>query len=72
MFKNGERLGETPYQIEARPGEQIDRTINPTQNASFGAPPLPRTLVGPARPGFSFAGSDFWAQGVNVGVTVRF
>ena len=56
----------------ARPGEQIDRTINPTQNASFGAPPPPRTLVGPARPGFSFAGSDFWAQGVNVGVSVRF
>lgn len=54
-----------------RPGNQIDRGINPTQNASFaGTPPTP--LVGPARPAFQSHGSSFWAQGLNVGVTVRF
>ncbi len=55
----------------ARPGDQIDRGINPTQNASFGGTP-PTPLVGPARPAFTHHGSDFWAQGLNVGVTVRF
>lgn len=54
-----------------RPGDQIDRGINPTQNASFGgAPPTP--LVGPARPAFKYHESDFWAQGLNVGVAFRF
>ena len=54
-----------------RPGDHIDRGINPTQNASFGgAPPTP--LVGPARPAFEYHESDFWAQGLNVGVTFRF
>lgn len=54
-----------------RPGDQIDRGINPTQNASFGgAPPTP--LVGPARPAFTYQESDFWAQGLNVGVAFRF
>lgn len=54
-----------------RPGDQIDRGINPTQSASFGgAPPTP--LVGPARPAFEHHESDFWAQGLNVGVTFRF
>jgi hypothetical protein len=54
-----------------RPGEQIDRGINPTQNPSFtGAVPSP--LVGPARPAFSFRGSDVWAQGLTVGVALRF
>jgi hypothetical protein len=54
-----------------RPGDQIDRAINPTQNASFTGVPNSR-LVGPARPSFSFRGSDFWAQGLNVGVVIRF
>jgi hypothetical protein len=54
-----------------RPGDQIDRGINPTQNASFGgAPPTP--LVGLVRPAFRHHGSDFWAQGLNVGFAVRF
>jgi hypothetical protein len=55
----------------ARPGNQIDRSINPSQNPSFAGPP-PTPLVGPARPAFSFQGSDFWAQGLNVGVAFRF
>ena len=55
----------------ARPGNQIDRTINPTGLASFtGDPPAPPS--GPARPAFRFNGSDFWAQGVNVGLVFDF
>jgi hypothetical protein len=54
-----------------RPGDQIDRGINPTQSASFGGTP-PTPLVGPARPAFQFHDSDFWAQGLNFGVTFRF
>ncbi|MBI4382195.1 MAG: BBP7 family outer membrane beta-barrel protein [candidate division NC10 bacterium] len=54
-----------------RPAQQIDRNINPTQNASFeGSPPTP--LVGPAQPSFKFHSSDFWAQGLNVGLAFRF
>lgn len=54
-----------------RPGDQIDRSINPTQNPSFtGVVPSP--LVGPARPAFSFQNSDFWAQGVSFGVALRY
>jgi hypothetical protein len=54
-----------------RPGDQIDRGINPTQNASFGGTP-PTPLVGPARPAFQPHGSSFWAQGLNAGVALRF
>jgi len=54
-----------------RPAQQIDRNINPTQSASFeGSPPTP--LEGPAQPSFRFHGSDFWAQGLNVGLVARF
>jgi hypothetical protein len=53
----------------ARPGDQIDRVINQSQILSPGSP---GTLVGPARPAFSFKGTDFWAQGVNVGLEFRF
>jgi len=55
----------------ARPGNHIDRGLNPTQNASFGGSP-PTPLVGPARPAFRFQGSSFWAQGLNGGVAFRF
>jgi hypothetical protein len=54
----------------ARPGNQIDRVINPNQvptdPASFGTP------GGPARPAFSFRDSDFWAQGVSFGLELRY
>jgi hypothetical protein len=54
-----------------RPGNQIDRRINPTQSVSYvGEPAL--DPVGPAQPSFSFNTSDFWAQSVSVGVVVRF
>ncbi|HEX5271991.1 MAG TPA: BBP7 family outer membrane beta-barrel protein, partial [Gemmataceae bacterium] len=51
----------------ARPGDQIDRTVNITQIPRLGGGPL----VGPARPGFAFQGSDFYAQGLNLGVEFR-
>jgi hypothetical protein len=54
-----------------RPGNQISRTINPTQSVSYvGEPPV--TLEGPAQPTFKFNSSDFWAQGINVGLSFRF
>jgi hypothetical protein len=50
----------------ARPGEQIDRVVNTNQLIG---PPL---TGGPARPQFTFNGSDFWAQGVNVGIEFKY
>jgi hypothetical protein len=48
-----------------RPGEQIDRTVNPNQ--------LPPAVAGgPNRPLFTFNASDFWAQGVNFGVEFKY
>lgn len=55
----------------ARPGNQIDRTLNPTQTTAFTENPSP-TPDGPARPSFKFKTSDFWAQGLNVGLAFRF
>lgn len=52
-----------------RPGDQIDRGINTTQLPTLGGQ---GTLTGPRRPAFSFQDSDFWAQGINFGVQLRF
>jgi hypothetical protein len=55
----------------ARPGNQIDRSLNPTVGSPFtNVPPGPTT--GPAAPTFKFRGSDFWAQGINVGLHMNF
>lgn len=54
-----------------RPGNQINRTVNTTQSTSYTEDPAAR-LVGPAKPSFAFNDSAFWAQGVNVGVAIRF
>ena len=48
-----------------RPGDQIDRTINPTQAAGG-------VLVGPPRPAPLFNTTDFWAHGVNAGLELSF
>lgn len=48
-----------------RPGDQIDLGINPTQLPSAAGP---GTLVGPARPAFTFQETDFWAHGLNAGL----
>ena len=48
-----------------RPGGAIDSTINPSQ---IGGLPL----VGPARPQTQFNTTDYWVQGVNVGLAYNF
>ena len=49
----------------ARPGNQIDRVVNPNL--------LPPVVAGaPARPAFNFNSSDFWAQGINLGLEFRY
>jgi len=53
----------------ARPGNQIDRTVDPAQvpsDASFGQP------GGPPRPFFPFYTESFWAQGLNLSLEVRY
>jgi hypothetical protein len=51
-----------------RPGNQIDRGINVTQLPSVLGP---GTLVGAARPAFTFHSTDFWAQGADIGLEFR-
>ena len=55
----------------ARPGNQIDRTINPTQSAAISLT-NPAVLSGVARPEFRFKGTDFWAHGLNAGLAFSF
>lgn len=54
-----------------RPGDQINRNVNLTQNAILD-PNGAGQLVGSAQPAALFKRSDFWAQGVSVGVEVRY
>jgi hypothetical protein len=49
-----------------RAGDQIDLRVNPNL-----LPPA-RTSAGPALPAFTPHSTDFWLQGVNAGVQVRF
>jgi len=55
----------------ARPGEQINRNVNPTQSVAYGNDP-PATLVGAAQPAFNFNTTDFWAQTLSIGLAYRF
>lgn len=55
----------------ARPGEQIDRNINPTQSVAWGNDP-PAVLSGQASPSFNFNTTDFWAQTLSIGASYRF
>jgi hypothetical protein len=53
----------------ARPGDQIDLAVNPAQV------PVLHTAgraAGPARPAFVGQETDFWAQGLDVGIEVRY
>ncbi|MBL8799824.1 MAG: BBP7 family outer membrane beta-barrel protein [Planctomycetia bacterium] len=53
----------------ARPGEQFNRNLNPQlvpSNVAFG------TVTGPAEPARRFESSNFWAGGMNLGVTLRY
>ena len=55
----------------ARPGDQIDRVINPSQASAINNN-FPATLVGPARPELTVRNTDFWAQGLNFTLEFRF
>ena len=50
-----------------RPAEVIDLGVNSTRVPTSLLPP-----TGPARPQFTFQSSDFWAQGINLGLWLRF
>ena len=54
-----------------RPGNQMSRTINTTQSTAYTENPA-ATLQGVAQPAFKFNDSSFWAQGVNLGLMIRF
>jgi hypothetical protein len=53
----------------ARPADQINRNVNPTQMplSTRGGP-----FIGPGQPAFAFQGTDFWAQGLVLGVEYRY
>jgi Putative beta barrel porin-7 (BBP7) len=55
-----------------RPGDQIDRVLNFTASPSINGSVSPLPLMGVARPASLFNSSDFWAQGVNVGIQFSF
>jgi hypothetical protein len=55
----------------ARPGNQIDRVINPSQSSAISGN-FPATLSGPARPISTVQGSDIWIQGLNFGFEFRY
>ena len=52
----------------ARPGRQIDTSVNSTLIPGLGN----TGLQGPNRPIFAFHDNDFWAQGVSVGLEFRY
>jgi hypothetical protein len=54
----------------ARSGNLIDRSINRTELPS--SQTFNSAVPGPQRPGFSWTGTDFWAQGINIGFSLRF
>jgi hypothetical protein len=52
-----------------RSGDQIDRRINPSQ-LPLGSTSPP--FVGTVAPAFAFRDTDFWAQGLNFGLELRY
>lgn len=55
-----------------RPGNQIDRVINPSGSPSFTPIAIQTPPVGPQRPAFKFQSSDFWAHGLTAGINLSF
>jgi hypothetical protein len=51
-----------------RPGGQMDRNINLSQSAVLGS----GVLSGPGSPMPMFTRTDFWAQGISLGLELRF
>ena len=54
-----------------RPGDQIDRTINPAQIPSLGQVSA-MSFLAPDRPRLNISRSDFWVQGLIVGLETRY
>jgi hypothetical protein len=54
-----------------RPGDQIDRTINPLQAPAITGNP-PAALTGPAQPAFQFHTTDYLAHGVTIGLGLQY
>jgi hypothetical protein len=55
----------------ARPGTQIDHAISTAQSPVLGGNPnIP--LTAQTVPAFSFTRTDFWAQGLNLGLQIAF
>lgn len=54
----------------ARPGNLIDRSVNRTALPS--SQTFNPSVPGPQHPGFTWSGTDFWAQGINIGLSLRF
>jgi hypothetical protein len=52
-----------------RPGDQIDRTLNPVQVPALDLAGIP---IVPDRPQMSFARSEWWAQGLIIGLETRY
>jgi len=52
-----------------RPGDQLDTVVNSSQIAMF---PPPGTLVPATRPAALFHTTDFWAQGLTLGLEFRY
>jgi hypothetical protein len=53
-----------------RPGDQLDRTLNPNLIPALGGTPTANSF--PARPAFTFKDTDYWAQGLNAGLEFDF
>jgi len=57
----------------ARPGNQIESTINPNQSeAILNSAAPPGIGAGPALPSRSVNASSFWAQGISLGIELRY
>lgn len=54
-----------------RPGDHIDRVINSNTGTAFFSNPNAGPGL-PARPAFNFNDSSFWAQGISLGLELRF
>ena len=52
-----------------RPGDQLDRTLNPMQIPLVGSG---RAFAGPERPQPLLTRTDFWTQGLVIGFETRF
>jgi hypothetical protein len=55
----------------ARPGDQIDRVINPSQAPAINGSGS-TSLIGPARPQLNIQSTDFWVQGLNFSLELRY